>query len=85
MNRTGWIATIAGLLFALGLLGWALYATWNLGSWTGGSWVILAMIAFGTLGTGALAAGFMWLAFYSARQGYDDRAGFGDDDDHHPG
>jgi hypothetical protein len=65
------------LLSALGVavvafLVWGLWATRGAGSWTGGSWVLAAIIVGGVLFTGALAGGLMWLAFYSARKGYDD-------------
>jgi hypothetical protein len=61
---------VAGIL---GYLGWALWSLRGTGSWTGGSWVLGAIIVGGVLVTGALAGALMWLAFYSARRGYDDR------------
>ncbi|HEY8571928.1 hypothetical protein [Phenylobacterium sp.] len=53
-------------------LAWGFYATRTSGSITGGSWVLAAIIVGGVVVTGALAGGLMWLAFYSARKGYDD-------------
>jgi hypothetical protein len=63
----------AGLaVFAL-FLGWAFYQA----SVTGDGWRSLGPIwpyvLGGVIMVGALTGFFMWLAFYSARHGYDDR------------
>lgn len=59
------------LVFAL----WGLRAAWLLGGNTAmgfHGWVAMGLAAAFTLGLGG---GLMWLAFYSARKGYDDRQG----------
>jgi hypothetical protein len=43
------------------------------GSWEASLKPIWIVALVGTLFTGALAGGFMWLAFYSSRRGYDER------------
>ncbi|MBT9472871.1 MAG: hypothetical protein V4514_12105 [Pseudomonadota bacterium] len=52
--------------------GWIFYA----GSRIGGGWdaltPVLLYVVGGLLTVGALASGLMWLAFYSARRGYDE-------------
>ena len=71
-------AAVLGLAFA-GLaacalfLGWAFYEA----SVVGGGWRSLGPIwpyvLGGVVAVGALTGFFAWLAFYSARHGYDDR------------
>ena len=59
---------------------WALRASWGLAGgphMSANGWIALGL-AF--VVTGALGGGLMWLAFYSARKGYDDNVGSGDDD-----
>jgi hypothetical protein len=71
------------LLFTLTFLGLAAFAVFT--GWafmaTGGGWRSLAPIWPYVLGgavvTGALAGALMWLVFYSANHGYDDRIDHG--------
>ena len=74
MKRPSLIAILVGVAVFAALLFWGFYATPG-GSWAGGSWVLAAVMTGGVLATGALAGGLMWLAFYSARKGYDDDQG----------
>jgi len=58
---------------------WAFYAAAEVGyGWTGlrSAWPYLFA---GALTVGVVIAAFVWLAFFSERRGYDDRAGL----DHH--
>ena len=74
MNRH---VAILGLAFA-GLAAFALFMGWAFfqAARLGGGWASLGPIwpyvAGGVLVVGALAGFLMWLAFYSARHGYDD-------------
>ena len=65
--------TLLGLVVFAGFAGWAFYATSKLD----GGWASLApvwpFVAGGLLMVGALTGVLMWLAFYSANHGYDDR------------
>ena len=84
--RRVWALTVAGLAVAAGFMAWVLSRSAARdsplgGPWTGGSPHILAAMAIGVLGAGGLAAGLMWLAFFSARRGYDDRVAEWEDDD----
>jgi hypothetical protein len=71
-------AVILGLTF-VGLAAFAVFAGWAFfeGSKLGGGWRSLGPIwpyvAGGLVVVGALTGVLMWLAFYSARHGYDDR------------
>ena len=71
------------LVLAAGVA-WAFHAAWNLGGMGGESgltvhgWIALGL-AFA--GTAVVGGGLMWLAFYSARKGYDDRVGPENEDD----
>jgi hypothetical protein len=71
-------AIVLGLTF-VGLAGFAVFAGWAFfeGSKVGGGWRSLGPIwpyvVGGCVLVGALSAFFMWLAFYSANHGYDDR------------
>jgi cation transporter-like permease len=70
------ILMVAGMLAALalaaGLAGWTFYAGSRIGDgWTGVSHV-LTFVIIGLTAVGALTGGLMWLAFYSARHGYDE-------------
>ncbi|HEY2359450.1 MAG TPA: hypothetical protein VGH86_18530 [Phenylobacterium sp.] len=69
------IATFFGLAGFAAFVVWAILAT----SHTGGGWASLLPIwpyvLGGVIATGALTGVLMWLAFYSANKGYDDRAG----------
>ncbi len=67
-------------LFLLGLAAFAAYAAWavHAGSkvgldWTGLGSAWLFLIA-GVLTVACVIAVFVWLAFFSERRGYDDRA-----------
>lgn len=80
--RPVWGLTAAGLLAAAAFMAWVASRSPRMGgSWTGGSPHILAAMAIGVVGAGALTAGLMWLAFFSARRGFDDRAAAWDDED----
>ena len=71
-------AVVLGLAF-LGLAGFAVFAGWAFfaSSHVGGGWRSLGPIWPYVLGgvvvTGAVTGFLMWLAFYSANHGYDDR------------
>lgn len=71
MTRLGGTLAGTGLAVLVAGLGWALYATGAF-SFDAGSPAIIVIIVAGVVGTGVLAGIFMWLAFYSARQGYDE-------------
>ena len=69
-----WLSVL-GLAGVLAFMAWVASRSGAMGgSWTGGSAHILIAMAIGVVGAGALTGGLMWLAFYSARRGYDDRA-----------
>ena len=72
MSRLVAILIVAGLLAVAGFFAWASYAMH--GDWTGGSRAIATAMAIGVIGVGALTGALMWLAFYSARAGYDEPA-----------
>lgn len=60
-------------------VGWAFYAGSKIGEgWTGLRPALPFLLA-GALTTELVIAGFVWLAFYSQRRGYDDRAGLDHD------
>lgn len=69
---------VLGLAF-LGLAAFAVFAGWAFfaGSQMGGGWASLGPIwpyvVGGLVVVGALTGFLMWLAFYSANHGYDDR------------
>lgn len=71
-------AFVLGLTFA-GLAAFAVFAGWAFyeGSQLGGGWASLGpvwpYVLGGAVVVAALAGFLMWLAFYSARHGYDDR------------
>ena len=72
--RPVWVLAAAGLLAVVAFMAWVFARSGELGgSWTGGSIHILAAMLIAVVGAGGLAAGLMWLAFFSARRGYDDR------------
>lgn len=74
MRPVIWLAA-AGLAAVLAFMAWVVSRSGAMGgSWTGGSVHMAAAMAIGVLGAGALTGGLMWLAFFSARRGYDDRA-----------
>lgn len=67
--------TAAGLAAVVGFMAWVASRSGDMGgSWTGGSIHIVIAMVIGVVGAGAVAGGLMWLAFFSARRGYDDRA-----------
>mgnify|MGYP003343533852 CR=1 FL=1 len=74
-----WLTATVAAAVVVGYLYWAGRESWRL---TGGTalgvhgWVAMSL---GLIGTALLAGVLMWLAFYSARKGYDERAG-GEDD-----
>jgi hypothetical protein len=65
-------AVMAGLVM---VAGWGAVASWRLAGDTRMS--VHGYIAMGIafVFTGVLAGGLIWLAFYSARKGYDDQQG----------
>jgi hypothetical protein len=72
--------TIAGLLAVTAFMAWVAMRSGAMGgSWTGGSPHILAAMVIAGVGAGGLAAGLIWLAFFSARRGYDERAAQADE------
>lgn len=74
MTRLGAIVVLAILLALVAGLAWAL---WDTGALDIGvrSTGAIAIIAGGVSATGGLAGVLIWLAFYSARRGFDDAAG----------
>lgn len=77
----GYLLLIAVAIGALAYVIWALKASWGLAAgaqMSANGWIAL-VIAF--VVTGALGGGLMWLAFYSARKGYDDSVGREEDDE----
>ena len=85
--RAVWALTVAGLAGVAAFMAWVVVRTGAPDSplgrapWTGGSPHIAAAMAIAVVGAGGLAAGLMWLAFFSARRGYDDRVAEWDDED----
>ena len=80
--RRVWALTAVGLAGVLAFMAWVVWRSPGMGgSWTGGSVHILVAMGLGVVGAGALAGGLMWLAFFSARRGYDDRVADWDDHD----
>lgn len=72
MKRLGIVLTGIAVALALGFVIWAFFAVWGLSTTKMSihGWIAMG-IAF--VGVGALTGGLMWLSFYSARKGYDDR------------
>jgi hypothetical protein len=72
---------IVAFLIAAALAGMLAYAVWGFQAmWRLGDDVQLSVHGWIAMGlafvlTGLLGGGLMWLAFYSARKGYDDEAG----------
>jgi cation transporter-like permease len=66
------VILVIGVIAILGVMGWAIWASREMGSWTGGSTAILIMMVGGAVFTGGLTGVLMWLAFYSERKGYDE-------------
>ncbi|WP_312160865.1 hypothetical protein [Phenylobacterium sp.] len=68
--------TAVGLLAALALLaglgGWTYYAGARVGDGWEGVGHVLPFVIVGLVAVGGLTGGLMWLAFYSARRGYDE-------------
>ncbi len=74
MRPVIWL-TIAGFAVVAAFMAWVVSQSGGMGgSWTGGSPHIVAAMAIGVVGAGLLTGLLMWLAFFSARRGYDDRA-----------
>ena len=71
------VPTLVGVLLALAVMTalafWSFTISARLG---GGSWdwlkPILPFVIAGLVAVGGLTGGLMWLAFYSARRGYDE-------------
>ena len=73
----GLFVLLAGFAAVLGVCLWGLWLSRRMEGFTGMTihgWIALGLAL--VLG-GALSGGLMWLAFYSARKGYDDDAGDG--------
>ena len=72
-NAVFLILTFVGLAAFAAFAVWAFYVTQKID----GGWASLApiwgVILAGLVVVGGLAGGLMWLAFYSANHGYDDR------------
>ena len=74
MSRGLIAACLLIVAVAAGLIGFGAWASSSLpGSFGGTPWIWAAMIG-GALVVAALTAGLMWLAFFSARRGYDEAA-----------
>lgn len=69
LTALGFLAALA-LLAALG--GWTYYAGERIGGGWEGISHVLPFVIVGLVAVGALTGGLMWLAFYSARRGYDE-------------
>jgi hypothetical protein len=71
----GVVILIVALAGFLGFAIWAFVALWRLAGDTRMSihgWIAMGLAGVLTL---VIGGGLMWLAFYSARKGYDERAG----------
>ncbi len=88
--RRGWALAIVGLGATAAFMAWVVVrsgapdsplAAGEAGGWTGGSPHILAAMLIAGLGAGGLTAALIWLAFFSARRGYDDRVARWEGDD----
>lgn len=69
----GLAVLIAALGLGLGFVIWAFFQLWALAkdaTLTIHGWIAMSLAGVLTL---ALGGGLMWLAFYSARKGYDDQ------------
>ena len=77
MTTTRKLLVFAGVMIVAGFLIWLFRVLSHSATWTGGSPVIAGMIVAGVVGVGALTGVLMWLAFYSARKGYDEAPRFG--------
>ncbi len=75
MRKHAWVLGLSflGLAGFAVFTGWAFYATSKMGRGWGSLWSIWPYVLGGVVITGALAGFLMWLAFYSANHGYDDR------------
>ncbi len=72
MSRAALAGLVAALVAATALACWALLFVWRIdggGPMTGHGWIALALAV---AGAALLAAGLMWLAFRSSRDGWDD-------------
>jgi hypothetical protein len=67
------ILTFLGLAGFAAFTAWAVFATAKMGGGWKSLLPIWPYVVGGVAATGALAGVLMWLAFYSANQGYDDR------------
>ena len=74
MSRGVLAASAALALLAAALVGVGAWASASLpGGFGGTPWIWAAMVG-GALVVAGLTGGLMWLAFYSARKGFDDAA-----------
>jgi hypothetical protein len=72
--RAGFLTMIfLGLAAFAVFAGWAFFAASRLDGGWGSLGPIWPFVAGGVVMVGALTGGLMWLAFYSANNGYDDR------------
>ena len=72
----GVVIVTTALLALVGLAGWGALAAWRLAGSAPMSvhgWIAMGMAG---LFTALLTGGLLWLAFYSAREGYDDDQGY---------
>lgn len=68
------VLTVLGLTALAAAIGWAFAATSRLsGDWITDLRPIWPFVLGCVVVVAALTGGFMWLAFYSSRHGYDDR------------
>ena len=77
MRPTAGLVIVTAVLLALvGLAGWGAVAAWRLAG--NAPMSIHGWIAMGIAGvfTALLTGSLIWLAFYSARKGYDDDQGY---------
>ena len=63
------------VLAAAAYFGWAVYAASKIGSGWAGLRPALPYLLAGVVTVEVVIGAFVWLAFYSERHGYDDRAG----------
>jgi hypothetical protein len=68
-----WILTFLGLAGFFGFVVWAFIASARKGDGWSGLLPIWPYVLGGVVATGGLTGLLMWLAFYSANHGYDDR------------
>lgn len=75
MRKHAAVLTLSFLALALfaGFAGWAVFAASRLAGW-GDLAAVWPYVLGGALAVAVFTVAFMWLAFYSADKGYDERA-----------